>query len=1317
MPAERAQRRGSHPRSSPYARPVEVQQTPTGDLSQQERFARDTAELTPPPSILGRLAQVVPKVWGLFTPSAAKEGEARRGTPPRVPLGDGASLPPLTDVVPKQLETTAFLAQGQGRARPETVRATTSQQAVAVDGTASGEPSASTVARGANDPLVNAIQSKEITPTQFDKYVQMLRDQVVVSSGPEDEALKARFRTKVTDLGPSHAASGSRQSPFAPNHAGGLGRALSPAGAELGQRTGTHGMQPPITSVQDVAGGHRNASHQHYRPAPANGILSGTRRGSLERVSEFLQPATPTQRIGGDGAGIRSSLDPRRPRWTPVRTPMLLGARLPLTGAKRPLEDPSDEGQPFVRPAQRQRLSTSQDIFQTSTRSRPPAFSLPSADDRRSANSSQQADAPGSALRVGAVPKAVTSETARKILETLDQLASPPPPPSDMPRSLEFPKPPLDSTHLVTARHPLRRVELSATPKSTSKPVALVVPSTSTNAATRSTVTPRTDRKEDAEERNPKITQEVLSPMKDAVKGTIPVSAAAEAVQAAVQVPLPVVDDEDEAVVDVDPQQPAKKDLSQQKTDDGKPEFVNPFGAQGSIGVTSFKFGSSAAPAGVHPPPATTQSFVSAPSKPTLEVPKSTGATGPTFTFGGDAPVEPVISPPLGIIVDTPPPVFSFGEEAQGESADKTASPPPPSYELGGQRKHPAPEKSSVRSGSETQKPAPASGGWDPAFLAQNKKQSDAVRKGIEEEIQKAKGGTAPTSSGAGKVPPVFSFGAPVPPSAGDQPAGFTGFGESAAGKPAASADGFGTTKPPPASGGWDAAFLAKNKADSDAVRKGIAEEIEKAKSGDSGVAATGSQVPAFGFGQVEKEANKKVEGNVPAMPKPFMFGGSTNVSGEDKSPSPLGFGFGTSSPAATMTSTPKFGFGTATAQKETTPSPASGPAFSFGAASPAASPTPQAALAEAKAGGSGPTPSAGLFGAPTSATKEVPPAPFTFGATAAPGEKDAPAIPAFGTSSTTGGAAAPSPAFGVMTQETTPSTTIVFGAPDAARENREGTNPSSTALFGAAQQQEDVKAPAPFTFGAGSKAASVPAPAPSFAFGSTTAPAASVPSSAPAFTFGASAPAASSGKPESTPFTFGAASSNPVTSVAPTASPSPAFGKPAFGASASPAPFTFGAASAAPATGAAFAFGSSNGAAPGGFGAPAATAAPFGGAFGSSPAIPGSAPQGMMGSNPSGAATEPAGTSIFGQGSPSPFGGSMPTGPATFGTQQPAGPGGGFTFGASAPIGGSFGMSSNGAETATGGFSMGTSDTGEGGSKPGRKPFRRAVRPGRKKH
>lgn len=560
---------------------------------------------------------------------------------------------------------------------------------------------------------------------------------------------------------------------------------------------------------------------------------------------------------------------------------------------------------------------------------------------------------------------------------------------------------------------------------------------------------------------------------------------------------------------------------------------------------------------------------------------------------------------------------------------------------------------------------APKAGGlWSADALKKNAEHQQKVNAAIEEEESKAKGGApapaaapAPspfaTPSATTAAPATFSFGfAPAKTDAAPAaPAAFS-FGLPPAEKSKEHEKPAAAEPPVPAPGAFTFGGPAPN--------------FGKTAAGKPADTPAAPAAAPFTFGapaekKVEEPEKPAEKPDAPAPASaPFTFGATTPASSSPLSAAAPAFMFGAvpkpkaaeepaSAPVPTFT-----GFGAAaTDAKDAAPHAPAPAAFTFGGAPASTSVAPVAPVAAPSLFDGASSGSLAALGAAADAAPA--PAPFTFG----------------GSSAGSGFGAATAAA----ATETAPTTTrgaFTFGgAPTAS------TDPVST--FGAA--------PAAPAFGA---AASTPA------FGSTPAPAFGVPSSTPAFgadAAPAAAPAAASGgfggggfgfgasqpaAPASGSFTFGASTGAAAEPAAPSATP---FGSSSggFGASAAPA---FGAAAANPI----------GGDAP----APAAAPGPFGfdasatSAFGSSGSL--------------GGFGAPASTSAPAAAA-NPFGGGSPAFGAPAGNAPAFGGGGGFGGGAPPPINT---PSMFGGGVPGGGMSMGAGDAPRGG----RKPVKKARRP-----
>jgi hypothetical protein len=620
-------------------------------------------------------------------------------------------------------------------------------------------------------------------------------------------------------------------------------------------------------------------------------------------------------------------------------------------------------------------------------------------------------------------------------------------------------------------------------------------------------------------------------------------------------------------------------------------------------------------------------------------------------------------------------------EESKGKGgAPSAAAPAAPSLFAAPSAAAPSPFSFGVAAPAKTDAApaaAPKAGGlWSAEALKKNAEHQAKVNAAIEEEESKGKGGApsaaAPAAPSAA-APSPFSFGvaapaktdaAPAAPAAA-APAPFS-FGLAPAEKPKEPEKPDAAEPPPPAAPAPFSFGLAPAEKPKEPEKPAAAEPPPPAA---PAAFSFGAPAPAFGKPETEKPADTPA---APA-PAPFTFGAPVEKPASKPEEPPA-------KPAETPAAAP-FTFGapasTPAASAATAPLSASAPAFTFGAVpEPKATDEPAAAPAPAFAG----------FGAPATASKDADApkpaaaAPFTFGAPAS--------------------AAAPASGAGLFGGASSDSLAPSFGATD----NAPAPAPASTPFtFGSAPASD---------FGASSAPAATEtaAPAPStgaFTFGAAAAPAAS--SAAPAFgapsstLFGASAPAPAFGAASSAPASgggfgsggggFGFGTSQPAASTG-----SFAFG--ATGASSAPAPSATPFGSSAPAFGAAAppAFGAAASNPFGGADAAAAAPGPFGGggAFGSS------APAFGSSGNLSGAFGAPAAT---GAAAANPFGG----GGGGFGAAPDPAFGGGGGFGGGAPPPANTPSMFGGVPG--GGMSMGAGDAPAGG----RKPVKKARRPPRR--
>jgi hypothetical protein len=469
-----------------------------------------------------------------------------------------------------------------------------------------------------------------------------------------------------------------------------------------------------------------------------------------------------------------------------------------------------------------------------------------------------------------------------------------------------------------------------------------------------------------------------------------------------------------------------------------------------------------------------------------------------------------------------------------------------------------------------------------------------------------------------------------------------------------------------------------------------------------SAPASSAAPAASFSFGfpsasgqPVGSEIPKEIGKPVVQASSPFTFGVTETASASNDKPAgtvstatPVAFTFGVTVPASTSAEKAVEKTVDELAEKAVDAPAAESAPFTFGASAPATSTPPLSAKAPAFTFGAVPKPKDTESVAATEHTKS----PVSFGKEAGiikgsnSGSTSTPAF-TFGTPSSL----TPNPTFSTLSSTAVPSlgaaappaTTDMAPASTSAPFTFGGT---STGTFGTVTKSADESAPetpgGAFTFG--TQAGAEPAAAlgvtssASAAGAAASAPAFGAPSSTPAFGAASSTPAF--GAASSTP-AFGAASSTPAFGAA---SSTPAFGAasstPAFGAASSTPAFgsasstpAFGAASSTPAFGAA----SSTPA----FGVAASTSA-FGAASAAAPAFGGT-----------------SATPSFGGDAPSPFGGGLTASASTGGfggfgssTPQEAPTGGAFTFGASTSPASAPG-------TDAGANPFGTTSSGFGGS------------------
>ena len=599
---------------------------------------------------------------------------------------------------------------------------------------------------------------------------------------------------------------------------------------------------------------------------------------------------------------------------------------------------------------------------------------------------------------------------------------------------------------------------------------------------------------------------------------------------------------------------------------------------------------------------------------------------------------------------------FTFGESSSSPAAAPAAT-KPATFTFGAATSVPAPAATEAIKPAKPAEAKPAEEEapkkvnlWSSNFMKQNQEHQKKVQDAIDEEEKKATepapspltastspspfsfGTSAPESGAAASSAPAFTFGTNPPAALAAAPSFGFGNGSSFDGAEKSKDDNLASTAAPFTFG----APAKATDADKPAEAKPAEEEAPKKVN-----------LWSSNFMKQNQEHQKKVQDAIDeeekkaTEPAPSPLTAST-------SPSP--FSFGTSAPASTAEAAAK---------------PAAAPApFTFGA--PSTTPSPLKATA----------------------------APFTFGVSSTPVSEAATTEPAvtketakpevsFGTSFPIQAASLKDTSSSKPDAPTSTGAAFAFGAAiDSAPKT------SGTGLFGSASalatsepgssapSDAPASSPAPFTFGK-------PAPAPSsnpstisepkdtpatsggvaFTFG---APSSSTPSSIPALTFGgsSSAPAFGAGAASSAPaFGAGAVSSAPAFGAG-AASSAPAFGAGASAPSFGAAPASTAAFGAAPASTPAFGAGATSAPA---FGAGASSSAPaFGAGASSTPAFGGAAPAPTFG----GDASKPApvvSSAGFGASTATP----SSTGFGGFGASSsqpaPASTAGAFTFGAGA--------------------------------------------------
>ena len=596
---------------------------------------------------------------------------------------------------------------------------------------------------------------------------------------------------------------------------------------------------------------------------------------------------------------------------------------------------------------------------------------------------------------------------------------------------------------------------------------------------------------------------------------------------------------------------------------------------------------------------------------------------------------------------------FTFGESSSSPAAAPAAT-KPATFTFGAATSVPAPAATEAIKPAKPAEAKPAEEEapkkvnlWSSNFMKQNQEHQKKVQDAIDEEEKKATE-PAPSPLTASTSPSPFSFGTSAPASTAE-----------AAAKPAAA--------PAPFTFGAPSTTPSPLKATAAPFTFGVSSTpVSEAATTEPAVTKETAK-PEVSFGTsfpIQAASLKDTSSSKPDAPTStgaaFAFGAAI-----DSAPKTSGTGlFGSAS--ALATSEP--------GSSAPSDAPASSPApFTFGKPAPAPSSNPST-ISEPK---DTPATSGGVaftFGAPSSSTPSSIPALTFGGSSSAPafGAGAASSAPAFGA-----GAVSSAPAFGAGAVSSAPA----FGAGASAPSF--GAAPASTAAFGAA-----------------------PASTPAFGAGATSAPAfgAGASSSAPAFGAGASSTPAFGGAAPAPTFGGDASKPAPVVSSAgfgaSTATPS-STGFGGFGASSSqPAPastagtFTFGAgASTAASSGPALTPFGTHAPTSGGFGGAstpsfgAAAANPFGGGGDATNNSPAPSTFGGFG------ASAPPGTSFGAGGDGAGFGGSGApppmNAPSLFGGggASPA-PAAGAGFGA-APFGGGTGAPpvAFGGAPAAGGF------------------------------
>lgn len=917
---------------------------------------------------------------------------------------------------------------------------------------------------------------------------------------------------------------------------------------------------------------------------------------------------------------------------------------------------------------------------------------------------------PLSARATPGATSAVTTDTARRILQTLDRLAgqkgdasgvaaSPLPKPLNLSSSLNRAAAPTSSLHgfrgiqRATPSKAFADAEkrLPSTIASHSKPaLGAIIASAGPTAATPLQFTPNVLSKE-------KTTVAVAPPVQP-----IEIKSQVHSIMASA---VSTIDDGPGAEPELPPPSIPTKSAAPSTTplfDGGAPTF-------------SFR----------DPPPQSKGEAINVDASATIagELPKYTFGGDdsdemelPTFIFGdeddGDFEVSKFGSDDLNQVADI---TYTFGEGAPApDTAMKAAKPATLFTSESPKPKAPVETKPVEASGSAVDdKPveAPKKTGslWGADFMKKNLEHQKKVQAAIDEEENKAKNPAAATTAAPAAPSPFVTAS-----STGDAPAPAFSFGVGGASTAATT-----TTASAPSTGGFT--FGAPPPAAVDASESKPAAAAAAFTFGASSTPAVAIEKsadvppPSFGFGApaaVPPAVEESKPASAPAPPA-FTFGASSTPATEAPKPAAV------VEPPSLFTATP--------APSTSPPLSAKAPPFTFGAGS---TPAPSSVAAEPVA-------------AEKPKSETLPSGGFTFGG-ASTGAAPAPGASGFGMPATSA-ATAPEPfKFGGSTGASAPSSGAAFGAPSSGAAFGAPSSgaafsapssgaafafgaPSSGATFGAPPAVVSEPAPVsstPFKFGAEPSAApsaSAPAPTPVFGAVSTTPAFGGAPSTAAAPTFagfGTSAAPAPSGAGDAA-FTFGS-SGNAASTPAPAAPALTPFGSAAsmpvaggFGAAAVPSSNPFGSSGnlsaaapsgSAPAASNPFTFGAPSGGGGGGFGGGSG----FGGGTGAPPPVNAPSMFGGAGASPAPGGGGGFGSSSFGSGGTVPppafgsgggaltGGGSVP--PPAFGG---AGATGGFGGGAGPP-----GMPMGG-----GGMSMGAGDAPSGG----RKTVKKARRPPRR--